>query len=197
MTGLIVILVLAVLPLAMTVANARLLRTPPLPADPPSVAILIPARNEEQAIGRCVSAALASRAADIEVIILDDGSTDRTAAIVRDLMGLDPRLRLAASPGLPPGWNGKQHACWVLSHETARPNLLFIDADVVLAPDAAARLAPPAGIDLVSGVPRQVMATTHRAHGHSDDQCAAARLPSRRAYADEPTGVAPRPAADR
>ncbi len=150
-------LVLAAVPWLMTLANARLLRTPPLPAVPPSVAILIPARNEAAAIGRCVTAALASRGADIEVVVLDDGSTDDTATIVRRIAAADPRVRLAQAPVLPPGWNGKQHACWVLSGTTARPNLLFIDADVTLAPEAAARLAPAPGIDLVSGVPRQVL----------------------------------------
>lgn len=149
--------ILAILPLVMTVLNGRLLRTPPLPGSPPSVAILIPARDEEAAIGRCVSAALASRGAVVEVIVLDDGSSDGTAGIVQAIARNDPRLTLVSGPPLPAGWNGKQHACWVLSTLTEKPNLLFLDADVVLAPDAAARLAPPLGIDLVSGVPRQLM----------------------------------------
>jgi len=52
---------------------------------------------------------------------------------------------------------GKPHACQVLSQLTSRPFLLFIDADVIVAPEAAARLVPAAGIDLVSGVPHQRM----------------------------------------
>lgn len=152
--------VLAALPLTMTLINLRLLRTPPLPAMPPSVAILIPARNEEAGIGRCVRAALASTGADVEVIVLDDGSTDRTGAIVTDMARRDPRLRLERAPPLPPGWNGKQHACFVLSGLTDRPDLLFVDADVTLEPEAAARLAPRGDRDLVSGVPRQLMPTT-------------------------------------
>ncbi len=160
MTALVVLCVaLSALPFVMTLINLRLLRTPPLPAAPPSVAILIPARDEEAGIGRCVRAALASTGADIEVVVLDDGSTDRTGAIVAELARHDPRLRLERAPPLPPGWNGKQHACFVLSGLTTRPNLLFIDADVVLQPQAAARLAPPPGVDLVSGVPRQLMPT--------------------------------------
>lgn len=150
---------LALLPFVMTVANRRILVTPPLPATPPSVAILIPARDEEAGIGRCVAAALASTGADIEVVVLDDHSTDATAAIVARLAQRDPRLRLVPAPPLPPGWNGKQHACHVLSTLTDRPNLLFVDADVTLEPEAAARLAPPDGVDLQSGVPRQRMLT--------------------------------------
>ena len=157
MIAALLVLALAALPLVMTAINARLLAVPPMPSTAPSVAILIPARNEEAAIGRCVAAALASRHADIEVIVLDDASSDATADVVRRLAERDPRLRLASAPPLPAGWNGKQHACWALASLTSRPFLLFLDADVVLAPEAAARLAPPDGVDLVSGVPHQVM----------------------------------------
>jgi Glycosyltransferase like family 2 len=144
----------------MTIANLRALKRPPLPAGRPSVAILVPARNEEAAIGPCVEAALASVGADVEVVVLDDGSTDRTAAVVRELAQKDARLRLAAAPPLPAGWNGKQHACHVLAGLTERPILLFLDADVRLAPEGAARLAgalAASGADLVSAVPRQIM----------------------------------------
>jgi hypothetical protein len=116
---------------------------------------LIPARDEEAAIGPCIEAALASVGADIEVIVLDDGSTDNTFAIVEARAATDARLRVVTAPKPPPGFSGKSHACHVLSTLTDRPFLLFVDADVRLAPEAAARLVPPAGMDLVSGVPRQ------------------------------------------
>ncbi|WP_245572898.1 glycosyltransferase [Lichenihabitans psoromatis] len=152
-----VVLALAALPLVMTLLNVRLITTPPLPTTRPAVAILIPARNEERAIGRCVEAALANVQADIEVIVLDDASTDRTSEVVRAIALRDSRLTLAQAPPLPPGWNGKQHACSVLASLTDKPFLLFLDADVVLQPEAAARLASAKGVDLVSGVPRQEM----------------------------------------
>ena len=154
------VLALAALPAVMTVVNLRVLKPPPLAARPPSLAILVPARDEEAAIGACVGAALGSVHADIEVVVLDDGSTDRTAEIVGAYSSQDARVRLATAPPLPPGWNGKQHACHVLSRLTDRPILLFIDADVRLAPQGAARLAAAlesSGADLVSGVPRQIM----------------------------------------
>lgn len=153
-------LALAALPAVMTVANLRVLARPPLPDDRPSLAILIPARNEENAIGACVVAALASVGADVEVVVLDDGSIDSTASIVQDLARRDDRVRLVPAPPLPPAWNGKQHACHVLASLTLRPILLFIDADVRLAPEGAARLAAAltdGGADLVSAVPRQIM----------------------------------------
>ena len=148
---------LALLPALNTLVNVALLRTPPLPAGTPGVAILIPARDEEATIGACVDAALASQGVDVEVIVLDDGSRDQTRAIVEERCRRDVRLRMASAPPLPEGWKGKPHACQVLSQLASRPFLLFVDADVRLSPDAAARLVPPAGVDLVSGVPRQIV----------------------------------------
>jgi hypothetical protein len=149
-------LILGVIPIANTVANVFLLRAPTRPTPMPSVSILIPARDEERAIGACVDAALASVGAQIEVIVLDDGSTDATAAIVAARAQRDPRLRLETAPPLPAGWKGKPHACHVLAGHARSDLLLFVDADVRLAPDAAARLAG-VDADLVSGVPRQVV----------------------------------------
>ena len=91
------------------------------------------------------------------MIVLDDHSSDATAEVVRQRAAADPRLRLESAPPLPPGWRGKPHACHVLASRTDKPLLLFIDADVRLAPDAAARLAPPPGVSLISGVPRQIV----------------------------------------
>src|SRR5689334_859254 len=155
----VVSVILAVVPAAMTIVNAFALRTPPNPATVASVAILIPARNEEASIEACLAAAVSSIGVDWEVIVLDDHSSDRTAEIVEGFARRDHRVRLVAAPPLPTGWNGKQHACHVLSGCTERPLLLFIDADVLLAPDGAARLAGAMVADgpaLISGVPRQV-----------------------------------------
>ena len=153
-------LALACLPAVLTLMNVNVLRTPRLPNTPPRLAILIPARNEEAGIGDCVRAALASRHADIEVVVLDDHSTDETAGIVRAIAAEDGRVRLETPPPLPPGWSGKQHACLQLSRRTDRDLMLFLDADVRLEPEGAARLAGwlrAHDLDLVSGVPRQIM----------------------------------------
>jgi hypothetical protein len=116
-----------------------------------SLSILIPARDEEGSIRGAVEAALASRGVELEVIVLDDHSADRTAAIVREIAARDPRVRLETAPPLPAGWNGKVHACAVLAGLARHPLLLFVDADVRLMPDGAA--------DLASGVPRQETVT--------------------------------------
>jgi hypothetical protein len=135
---------------------------PPMQGDRPAISILIPARNEEGSIRGAVEAALASEGAEIEVIVLDDHSEDRTAAIVREIAARDPRARLEPAPPLPAGWNGKQHACAVLGRLAHHPLLLFVDADVRLAPDGAARAAAflaASGAGLASGVPRQETVT--------------------------------------
>lgn len=146
--------------------NLALYAPPPAarPADSAgdAVSILIPARDEEGVIGQAVEAALLSEGIDVEVVVLDDGSTDRTAAIVREIAARDRKVRLETAPPLPPGWCGKQHACAVLASHASRPLLLFIDADVRLAPDGAARAVAflkTSGAALVSGVPRQETVT--------------------------------------
>lgn len=155
-------LALALLPAVLGAFNLRALRPPaPVAADPDIlVSILIPARNEAERIVAAVEAARASRDVAIEVVVMDDGSTDATARLVRELGAFDPRVRLETAPPLPPGWAGKTHACQRLADAARGTHLLFVDADVTLSPDAAARLAMHArrhGMDLVSGVPRQEM----------------------------------------
>ena len=155
--------ILAAIPAFMILANLRLYRPAPMQGEGiPAISVLIPARNEEAAITAAVESALASRHVDLEVIVLDDHSEDRTAEIVRALMAKDLRVRLLAAPELPPGWCGKQHACHVLAGSARMPLLAFIDADVRLAPDGLARLTAfqaASDADLVSGVPYQETGT--------------------------------------
>ncbi|MDW8405710.1 glycosyltransferase family 2 protein, partial [Chloroflexus sp.] len=113
---------------------------PCVPPDPPFISILIPARNEERAIRRCVSGALAQRYPHFEVIVVDDGSTDRTPAILAELAATDSRLRVVPGRPLPPGWVGKCNACQQASDAASGEWLLFLDADTAPAPDLAAAL---------------------------------------------------------
>lgn len=131
------------------------------------VSVLIPARDEEAGIHASVSAALASIGVEVEVVVLDDHSTDQTAAIVQGLSNQmsasgDDRLRYESSPELPSDWNGKQHACYQLATRAKYDRLMFLDADVRLAPDAIARLTAyqdKHGIKLLSAFPRQQTGT--------------------------------------
>lgn len=101
----------------------------------PSVSVLIPARNEEANISRVLNSVLRQPGV-AEVLVYDDHSTDRTAARVMELAQVDPRVRLIPPEPLPPGWCGKTFACWQLTQHAKGPWLLFLDADVTLAPNA-------------------------------------------------------------
>jgi len=127
-----------------------------------AVSVLIPARNEERNIRATLDAMLTNRDCNFEVIVLDDHSTDCTADIVNQFAARDPRLRLEGAPPLPAGWCGKPHACHVLAKLARHPLLVFIDADVRLAPDALARIVSfleQTDTALGSGVPRQELGT--------------------------------------
>ena len=157
-------LALAFVPALVFLVNLRLYRQPRFaPATAiPSVSVLIPARDEELSIEASVRAALASRDVDLEVIVLDDDSTDATAAIVKRLSAEDSRVTLAQAPPLPSGWNGKQFACHSLAQLAAKPLFCFLDADVRLMPDglsAVAQALAHSQAALVSGFPRQETVT--------------------------------------
>lgn len=127
--------------------------------DPHLVSVLIPARNEAENIGPAIEAVLASSHADLELLVLDDHSTDETAQIVNDFCDRDARVRLIAGTALPRGWQGKVYACHQLAEAARGEVLVFVDADVRLAPAAVAALT--AELDdshaaLVSGIPHQV-----------------------------------------
>ncbi len=155
----------AAVPALLCLWNRFLFREPPIydgAAELPPVSVLIPARNEELGIGACVRSVLASRGVELEVIVLDDGSTDRTAEIVRALAATDARTRVEPAPPLPEGWCGKQHACFALARLARFETLTFLDADVRLEPDALARMLlflRASGAGLVSGFPRQESGT--------------------------------------
>ena len=105
---------------------------------------------------------LASRHVELEVIVLDDASTDRTAKIVLAIAEEDPRVRLETAPPLPEGWCGKQHTCFALAQLARFDTFTFLDADVRLEPDALARMAlflKQSGAELVSGFPKQETGT--------------------------------------
>lgn len=173
------IALLAALPTWMTFRNlARFTRLGPPSATPAGggLSVLIPARDEEAGIADCVRAVLAAADSDstapagaggpasvpgfeLEVVVLDDHSSDGTAAEVERLAAADPRVRLERAPELPGGWNGKQHACWVLAGRARFERISWIDADVRLAPGSLARLV--AELDrnparLISGFPQQL-----------------------------------------
>lgn len=111
-------------------------------AGAPLVSVIIPARDEAHNIERCVRSVLACAYAPLDVIVVDDHSTDRTGDIVRRIAS-EPtsggRLRVIDAPPLPGGWFGKQWACHT-GAAVARGSLFcFTDADTVHGPELIAR----------------------------------------------------------
>ena len=150
--------VLAALPAGLTLLNLRAFRRAPSAGPLRSVSVLVPARNEAAALPRLVEDVLASRGIDLELVVLDDDSTDGTGEIVARLAAEDPRVRLVRGGPLPPGWCGKQHACGRLAEQARHDALVFLDVDVSLGPEALARglaFLDDSRADLVSGFPRQ------------------------------------------
>lgn len=125
----------------------------------PVVSLLIPARNEERTIERVVTSLLAQEYPHIELIVLDDNSTDRTGEILSELSRGGSRLRVIDGRPLPPGWIGKNWACHQLAEAASGDILLFVDADTDHEPTAVAGIVDAfdqTGADLLSAVPRQI-----------------------------------------
>jgi hypothetical protein len=154
------------IPAVLTLVNLREYLPPPAVGGVvPSVAVIIPARNEADGIAACVAGVLASvgfAGVEFRVTVVDDASTDGTAAVVQSIASRDARVRLVPAGALPAGWNGKQHACWVGAGSTSAALLCFLDADVRLQPEAIARMASLLVREraaLVSGFPRELTGT--------------------------------------
>ena len=116
--------------------NLRVFGFPIIPPDLPplpSLSVLIPARNERKRISPCLKSLLRSNDSQLEILVLDDHSSDGTSELVQDLARQNPRLRLLQGKDLPPGWTGKAWACHQLANEAQGEYLLFIDADTRLA----------------------------------------------------------------
>lgn len=95
----------------------------------PKVSVIVTARNEEEMIRSCLESLLEQSYPNIEILVVDDSSTDRTAEIVTMLSKDNPLLRLVSAGPKPEGWVGKSWPCWRGFLETTGEYLLFVDAD--------------------------------------------------------------------
>lgn len=126
------------------------------------VSILIPARNEEKKLPELLNNLIKDRNINIEIIIFNDQSIDRTEAIVTEFMNKDNRIKLINSDGLPNGWIGKNYACYNLAKNAKGEYLLFIDADVNVSDSIIHRAVSylkKHNLGLLSVFPKQIMVT--------------------------------------
>lgn len=120
----------------------------------PVVSVIVPARNEEIPIGECLMSLRRQDGVKFEVIVVDDGSTDRTSAIAQFIAG----VRVIKACPLPPGWTGKSYACHIGAEAARGEWLLFTDADTCHKPGSLARAIGEArehGASLLSYSPEQ------------------------------------------
>jgi glycosyltransferase involved in cell wall biosynthesis len=95
----------------------------------PKVNVILPARNEERYIARCLNSLLAQDYSNFEIIAINDSSTDRTGEIMRGYAKKDPRVIHINAPAKPDGWVGKNWACYQGYLRAKGEVLLFTDAD--------------------------------------------------------------------
>ncbi|MHA6482455.1 glycosyltransferase family 2 protein [Paenibacillus sp. strain BS8-2] len=126
------------------------------------LSVLIPARNEECRIAACLQSVSREPHTHMEILVLDDRSTDGTAELVKRAAASDHRIKLLQGKELPAGWTGKSHACHQLSEEAAGEWLLFLDADARLQRGAIASVLASAvrqGKGMLTGFPQQMTLT--------------------------------------
>jgi chlorobactene glucosyltransferase len=102
----------------------------------PLISALIPARNEERNIKNCITSLLKQNYPNLEIIVLDDNSSDRTFKIAKKLSCQSQKLKVIKGKKLPLGWNGKNWACHQLSQKAKGEWLLFTDADTTHEPNS-------------------------------------------------------------
>ena len=125
----------------------------------PRLSVVVPARDEASTIRRAVESLRAQDYAELEIIVVDDRSTDATGVVVGELAARDSRIRALHVTELPAGWLGKNHALWRGAEHATGEWLLFTDADIVFAPGTLRRAvtyAVAGGLDHLTLTPRLV-----------------------------------------
>lgn len=105
----------------------------------PRVSVVVAARDEQRHIGAAMRSLLRLDYPDLEVIAVNDRSTDATGAILDELAAADARLRVEHVGELPAGWLGKNHALHLGARRATGELILFTDADVLFDPSVLAR----------------------------------------------------------
>lgn len=130
----------------------------------PLVSILIPARNEEKNIRRCLRSLIRQDYPNFEILVLNDNSTDRTAQVTKEIASKHNNIKIIDGKPLPDGWLGKSFACFQLAKQAKGSYFLFTDADTLhfkssVSSAMGAILAN--GLDAISVFARQITVTIH------------------------------------
>lgn len=139
-----------------------LTRTPiPTPEDLwPLLSVIVPAKNEAESIEQGLRSLLANDYPRLEIIAVNDRSTDSTGEIMERLAGTDPRLRVLHVTELPPDWLGKNHAMHLAASQAAGEFLLFTDGDILFAPEtlrSAVRIMQHDALDQLTLYPQMII----------------------------------------
>lgn len=124
------------------------------------ISAIVPARNEEASIAACLEALLLQPDV-LEIIVVNDQSSDRTAEVIGERMRHEPRIKLLETSEVPQGWVGKNNAAALGASRATQAWLLFVDADAEVLPGACAKaveLANEGNAGLVSFSPEQITA---------------------------------------
>jgi len=133
-----------------------------LPPHLPLVSVLVPARDEERNIRACLESLLQQDYPNLEIIVLDDDSSDATPEIVQQIAQKHQHVRLVRGEPLPLDWHGKAWACHQLAQHAQGEWLLFVDADTRHHPKAvssALAVAWSHRLDLLSLLPDMALKT--------------------------------------
>ncbi len=131
---------------------------------PPLISIMIPARNEAENIKRCLRSLLKQDYPNIEILVLDDNSNDRTSLLVKEIAEKESRVKLIAGKPLKNGWLGKCYACHQLAGHAKGRYLIFTDADTLHFKNSissAIGCLISNNLDALSAIPRQIMVGIH------------------------------------
>lgn len=123
-----------------------------------AISVCIPARNEAKVIKRCVESILNQDYPYLEVLVLDDHSTDETNSILQQLSNEHPNLTILDGAAKPDDWLGKPWACHQLSEAATGDVLVFIDADVWLERNALTKASSQFNqFDAITVWPQQIV----------------------------------------
>ncbi len=132
--------------------------------DDPFISVLIPARNEEDNIGKCLMSLVDQDYRNIEILVLDDNSTDDTAKVIKGISKTHKNIKFLKGKPLPKGWTGKNYACYQLFKESKGKYLFFTDADTIHSKNSvssALSCLVHNKLDIISASPKQIMRSFH------------------------------------